>query len=425
MAPPPWSAATARWTGSACPRFDSPACFAALLGDEDNGRWLLAPADEYEVTRSYVGDTALLETTFTTADRHRHDPRRDADQRRPRGPGAPADGRARHGPDAARVGGPPRLREDPPLGEPTPRRREDGEEAIVAVAGPDKLVLRGPRLPRAVDGRHVDEFDVTEGEVLTFATTWVPSWAAVPAARRPGRGHREHPRRGGGLEPWVPGRRPAPRPGRAQPADPAAAHPRARPAASSRRRPPRCPRTSAACATGTTATPGCATPSLTVEALLTAGFTDEASLWRSWLLRAVAGDPEDLQIMYAVDGARRLPEHELDHLAGYADSAPVRIGNAAVDQRQTDVLGEVMIAFEQARRAGRRARPATAGRCNAPSSTTSRPTGTARQRAVGDPGPAAALHPLAGDGLGGVRPRGPGGRGARPGRTGGPLAAGP
>ena len=64
------------------------------------------------------------------------------------------------------------------------RRRDGGdddEEAIVAVAGPDKLVLRGPRLPRAVDGRHVDEFDVTEGEVLTFATTWVPSWAAVPA----------------------------------------------------------------------------------------------------------------------------------------------------------------------------------------------------------------------------------------------------
>ena len=91
---------------------------------------------------------------------------------------------------------------------------------------------------------------------------------------------------------------------------------------------------------------------LTIETLLTAGYTGEAELWRTWLLRAVAGDPEDLQIMYAVDGARRLPERELDHLPGYEQSAPVRIGNGAVDQRQTDVLGEVMIALQQAREAG-------------------------------------------------------------------------
>jgi GH15 family glucan-1,4-alpha-glucosidase len=92
--------------------------------------------------------------------------------------------------------------------------------------------------------------------------------------------------------------------------------------------------------------------SLTLESLLAAGYSSEARLWRTWLLRTVAGDPEDLQIMYAVDGARRLPERELDHLTGYAGSVPVRIGNAAVDQLQTDVLGEVMIALEQARGAG-------------------------------------------------------------------------
>jgi GH15 family glucan-1,4-alpha-glucosidase len=91
---------------------------------------------------------------------------------------------------------------------------------------------------------------------------------------------------------------------------------------------------------------------LTLGSLVEAGYTDEALLWRSWLLRAVAGDPEDLQIMYAVDGARRLPEHTLDHLPGYAGSRPVRIGNGAVAQRQTDVLGEVMIALEHTRRAG-------------------------------------------------------------------------
>ena len=72
-------------------------------------------------------------------------------------------------------------------------------------------------------------------------------------------------------------------------------------------------------------------------------------LWRGWLLRAIAGDPQDLQIMYAVDGARDLPERELDHLPGYAGSRPVRVGNGAVDQRQSDVLGEVMLALGAAR----------------------------------------------------------------------------
>jgi GH15 family glucan-1,4-alpha-glucosidase len=88
---------------------------------------------------------------------------------------------------------------------------------------------------------------------------------------------------------------------------------------------------------------------LTTSSLISAGATDEARFWRDWLLRAVAGDPADLQIMYAVDGARRLPEQTLDHLPGYADSRPVRIGNGAVDQRQTDVVGEVMLALEAAR----------------------------------------------------------------------------
>ena len=76
--------------------------------------------------------------------------------------------------------------------------------------------------------------------------------------------------------------------------------------------------------------------------MLRCGYRQEAGLWREWLLRAVAGDPGDLQIMYAVDGGRDLPERELDHLPGYAGSRPVRIGNGAVEQRQGDVLGEVM-----------------------------------------------------------------------------------
>jgi GH15 family glucan-1,4-alpha-glucosidase len=89
-----------------------------------------------------------------------------------------------------------------------------------------------------------------------------------------------------------------------------------------------------------------------LESLLGAGFADEARHWRNWLLRAVAGDPHDLQIMYTVDGARQLPERELDHLTGYADSRPVRVGNGAARQRQNDVLGEVMIALDLSRKAG-------------------------------------------------------------------------
>ena len=92
---------------------------------------------------------------------------------------------------------------------------------------------------------------------------------------------------------------------------------------------------------------------LTLESLIQAGYTEEALLWRGWLLRAVAGDPEDLQIMYAVDGARRLPEHVLDHLPGYAalPAGPDRQRRRS-EQRQSDVLGEVMIALEHARDAG-------------------------------------------------------------------------
>ncbi|MCU1537926.1 MAG: glycoside hydrolase 15-related protein, partial [Humibacillus sp.] len=91
---------------------------------------------------------------------------------------------------------------------------------------------------------------------------------------------------------------------------------------------------------------------LTLEALLGCGYLQEVESWRGWLLRAIAGDPEDMQILYRVDGGRELREEELDHLPGYAASTPVRIGNGAVTQRQTDVLGEVMIALEHARSRG-------------------------------------------------------------------------
>ena len=152
------------------PRFDSPACFAALLGDDDNGRWLLGPVepDEATVTRRYVGDSALLETTFTT----------------PTGTVVLLDlmptGDARA--DVVRrvtgVTGTVRMRHDWVVrldyGRVRPwvsRQHVGDEEVIVAVAGPGKVVLRGDRLPRAVGGHHRDEFTVSAGDELVFSTT--------------------------------------------------------------------------------------------------------------------------------------------------------------------------------------------------------------------------------------------------------------
>ncbi|MFC6285750.1 glycoside hydrolase family 15 protein [Nocardioides sp. GCM10027113] len=331
------------------PRFDSPACFAALLGDEDHGRWQLCPDGPYDVSRRYVDHSTLLETTFTTASGEVT-----LLDLMPTG-----DGRADLVRRITGVRGTVRMRHSwivrLDYGAVTPwvrRRRIHGETVITATAGPDMLILRGPRLPHATDHRHGDVFDVGEGDELTFSTTWVPSYKQHPKlvdvsgcidttrhddarwvrrARTRGVPHAEvvlrslltlrlltHEQTGGIV------------------AAPTTSLPEA--IGGERNWDYRyCWLRDAA---------------LTLESLVAAGYTDEVELWRDWLLRAVAGDPEDLQIMYAVDGARRLPEHELPHLPGYEGSTPVRIGNGAVCQRQTDVLGEVMIALEQARSCG-------------------------------------------------------------------------
>lgn len=332
------------------PNFDSPACFAALLGDESHGRWLLGPADTdgVEVSRRYVEGSAVLETTFTTPTG-----RVRLLDLMPTG-----DGRADLVRRLVGVSGTVEMRHEWVVrcdyGSVRPwvtRQQVSGEDVIAAVAGPDKLVLRGTRLPRAVDGRHEDVFEVGAGDQLTFATTWVRSWRPLPE--------------------------PLPFDERIE------ATQRSHQAWSSRCSidMPHADLVSRSLLTlwlmthaetgGIVAAPTTSLPedfggernwdyrycwlrdaSLTLEALIGAGYTDEASKWREWLLRAVAGDPADLQIMYKVDGGRQLPERELDHLPGYAGSRPVRIGNGAADQRQTDVLGEVMIALEESRRAG-------------------------------------------------------------------------
>lgn len=332
------------------PRFDSPACFAALLGDDGDGRWLLAPADTdgVETSRRYVGNSAMLETTFTT-------PTgvlvlRDV---MPTG-----DGRAdlvrtlRCSAGSVRVRHEWVVRFEYGLVKPwVTRQHVHGHEAIVATAGPDKLMLRGPRLPQAVDGHHTDEFDLAGGESMTFSTTWVRSWHDLPEPL-PSEERIEATRVDD--ERW------------ALTCLPDVPH-----ADLVRRSLVTLRLMTHAETGGIVAAPTTSLPelfggernwdyrycwlrdaALTLESLLAARYTQEARSWRDWLLRAVAGDPRDLQIMYGVDGGRRLPEHELDHLPGYAGSRPVRIGNGAVNQRQTDVLGEVMIALEDARHAG-------------------------------------------------------------------------
>ena len=328
------------------PRFDSPAWFAGLLGDDGHGHWQLCPTTDYEASRQYVDGSAALETTFTTAEGEVSvlDVMPTGDNRS----------------DVVRmvtgVHGKVRIRHEwvvrMDYGQIIPwvRRRDiRGERAITAVAGPDKLILRGSRLPIGDKHRHVDEFDVEAGETLTFSMTWVPSYERTP---------------------------------------PSADSPILETIAAEREWANRChadvphvdvvrrslltlrlmthEQTGGIVAAPTTSLPEnfggernwdyrycwLRDAALTIESLIDAGYTDEARFWRHWLLRAVAGDPDDLQIMYAVDGARHLPEHTLDHLPGYEGSRPARIGNAAVEQRQTDVLGEVMIALAAARNAG-------------------------------------------------------------------------
>ena len=330
------------------PRFDSTACFAAILGDVDNGRWQLCPVGDYEVSRAYVDDSAALQTTFTTDTgvvtlldvMPTGDDRIDVVRR------------------VTGVKGTVRMHHEWVVrfeyGTAKPwvrRRREDSDEPVItAVVGPDKLVLRGPRLPNPSDHRHVDDFDVHEGQVLTWSTTWLPSHLRTPGPHRALVDETIHE-----SVQWV-----------------AELDLTDVPHADVVRRSLLTLHLLTHAETGgIVAAPTTSLPedfggernwdyrycwlrdaALTINALISAGATEEARFWRDWLLRAVAGDPADLQIMYAVDGSRRLAEWTIDQLPGYAGSRPVRIGNGAVEQRQTDVVGEVMLALEATRDSG-------------------------------------------------------------------------
>jgi GH15 family glucan-1,4-alpha-glucosidase len=327
------------------PRFDSGACFAALLGDERHGRWLLAPAGGVRrVSRRYRPGTLVLETDFETEDGSV----RIVDCMPPR---------QKHPQLVRIVEG---LAGRVPMRMQLVVRFEYGSivpwvsrrgSLLSAVAGPDALTLRSPVETHGRDLTTVAEFAVAAGESVPFALAWHVSHERAPRAIDPHRAVAE-------TEAWW------------------------------REWSGRCSYrgewrdavegslivlkaltyapTGGILAAATTSLPEqlggvrnwdyryCWVRDATfaLYALMVAGYTAEARAWRDWLVRAVAGHPEQMQIMYGVAGERRLSELELDWLPGYEGSTPVRIGNGASTQYQLDVYGELMDALHQSRRAG-------------------------------------------------------------------------
>lgn len=329
------------------PRFDSDAVFTALLGTPDDGRWLIAPRHGDVVDRWYEEGTFVLRTRWRT-------PTGEAETVE----FMPAsDGRADLVREIRCITGEVTvdvdLRFRPAYGAATPwvrKVRAHGQQCLMAIAGPDAYVLRGPHLEP--DGaRHGGAFALSVGQSLTWVLTWTPSHAEPPApidvdaALESTRDYwHDWSDRVTTQGPWAEAVH------RSLLVLRALTH---------------------ADTGGIVAAPTTSLPeegggernwdyrfcwlrdsALTLQALLVHGRTRGALHWRNWLLRAVAGDPEDLQIMYGVAGERSLPERTLDHLVGYADSRPVRIGNGAVEQFQADVVGEVMIALAELRDAG-------------------------------------------------------------------------
>ena len=327
------------------PRFDSPACFAALLGDARHGRWLIAPATTiHETRRSYVGDSLVLQTEFHTDS-----------------------GRVRvidympirqHDIDVVRVvegveGVVPMrmelvIRFD--YGSIVPWvQREDG--VLRALAGPNALSLWSPVDTHGAGMTTQAEFTVEPGARIPFLLVWHPSHELPRSVIDPLQALDETRR---WWEEWVAGCT------YDGPSREAVVRSLITLKALTYRP------TGGIIAAPTTSLPEhiggvrnwdyrycwLRDATLTLYALLSGGFTEEAVAWRDWLHRAVAGDPSKLQIMYGPAGERRLPEAELNWLPGYEGSRPVRTGNGAVDQLQLDVYGEVIDALHVARRAG-------------------------------------------------------------------------
>jgi GH15 family glucan-1,4-alpha-glucosidase len=324
------------------PRFDSPACFAALLGDEDNGRWRIAPDGSDTCTRRrYRPDTLILETEWDTAD----GTVRVIDFMPPRGEALDVVRIVEGVSGRVRVSSELRLRFD--YGSITPWvKHRDGQ--LVAIAGPDAMWLRSPVPVHGRDWSSWSEVEVGQGDRIGFVLTYRPSHEPSPTHVDPEEALAETESF------WLDWVMPCRHEG-----EWGEAVRRSLITLKALTYQP----TGGIVAAATTSLPEdvggvrnwdyrycwLRDASFTLQALLASGFTDEAKAWREWLLRAVAGNPADLQIMYGVDGTRRLTEYELDWLSGYEGSKPVRVGNAAAGQYQLDVWGEVLDALYQAR----------------------------------------------------------------------------
>ena len=324
------------------PRFDSDACFASLLGTEKNGCWQISPTDPIvRVTHAYRGETLVLETDFETET------------------GAvrvidcmPPKGRYR---DVVRIVEGVKgcvnlesrliIRFDYGMTVPWVKHYDGG---ISAVAGPNALVLRSDVPTYGEDLSTIARFSVQEGERKAFVLTWYPSHHPIPEPISASQSLEETEAywrewsarctyRGEWREAVV----------------------RSLLTLKALTYAP----TGGIVAALTTSLPEklggvrnwdyrfcwLRDATFTLYSLMQAGYAQEAADWSHWLLRAVAGDPAQLQIMYGVAGERRLTEVQLPHLCGYENSAPVRIGNAASEQLQLDVFGEVMDAMHLAR----------------------------------------------------------------------------
>jgi GH15 family glucan-1,4-alpha-glucosidase len=325
------------------PHFDSAACFAALLGTREHGRWQIAPAEPVTaVRRRYRPASLVLETEFTTAS----GVVRLVDCMPPR-----------HGaPDLVRVV--EGVAGDVPMQMELVLRFDYGsivpwvrtiEGVFRAIAGPDAISLWTPVPLRGVDLMTRGEFRVGAGERVPFVMLWHPSHTVPPAApdwedavRDTEAWWQEWASQSTADGPWRDIVLRSAITLKALTFTP----------------------TGGIVAAATTSLPEkiggvrnwdyrycwLRDATFTLYALMTCGFYGEATAWRDWLLRAVAGDPRQLQIMYGASGERRLPELELPWLPGYENSRPVRIGNTAVNQLQLDVFGEVMDALHVARR---------------------------------------------------------------------------
>jgi GH15 family glucan-1,4-alpha-glucosidase len=334
------------------PRFDSGACFAALLGTPEHGRWQIIPAGEVrKVSRRYREGTIILETTFET------------DQ----GVVTLIDGmaiRAEH-PVLIRCVRGERgqvqmklhlvIRFDYGSIVPWVTRLEEG--GIRAVAGPDTLFLRTQVPLHGEDHSTVAEFTVAEGQEVPFMLSWRASHERgerpidpMKLLRKTESSWRKWSKGCDCGGPW--------------------GEPLLRSLLTLKA-------LTYAPSGGVVAAPTTSLPeqlggirnwdyrlcwirdaTFTLYALMAAGYKDEASAWRQWLLRAAAGNPDKLQIMYGLAGERRLMEWEVDWLPGYEDSRPVRVGNGAYQQFQLDVYGELLDAMYQSRRIGLPPEPA-------------------------------------------------------------------